>query len=60
MSVFFEKIMEAAVPGVAEGNASSPSSSEPRSETSHAISPSSPNGSDASTSPALSESLSSS
>ena len=51
MSVFFEAIMEAAVPGVAEGNASSPSANEPPSATSPPTSPSSPNGSDTSTLP---------
>ena len=51
MTVFFEAIMEAAVPGVAEGNASSPSVSEPPSATSPETSQSSLNGSDTSSSP---------
>ena len=51
MAVFFERIMEASVPGVAEGNASSPSANVPQSATSEPTSPISPNGSDTSTSP---------
>lgn len=58
MGLFFERIMEAAVPGVAEGNASSLSASEPRLATSEETLPSSLNGSDTLTSPQGSASLS--
>jgi hypothetical protein len=57
MKVFYDTIIDVAVPGVAEGNASSPSANAP-SEDSAQSSPSFPNGSAGSTSPKLSASLS--